>query len=125
MLVFSIGGFRHEQQEPEQQQQQQQPSVVASGLVTESTIGANDTSIMESSTQTPPPLRLPHRAPLLARQDQGLRFGGGKHWSEARFARFRPTLTGPNTKPQSWLAAVTIPTFTCTLTLTLTLTLKH
>ena len=72
-----------------------------------------------------PPHHSPHRAPLLARQDQGLRFGGGKHWSEARFARFRPTLTGPNPKPQSWLAAVTIPTLACTLTVTLTLTLKH
>ena len=56
---------------------------------------------------------------LLARQEQGLGFGGGKHWSEARSARFRPTLTGPNTNPQSWLAAVTTPTLTCTLTLTL------
>ena len=55
------------------------------------------------------------RGPLLARQDQGLRFGGGKHWSEAREARFRPTLTGPNPKPQSWLAAVTSHTLTRTL----------
>ena len=65
----------------------------------------------------------PHRAPLLARQDQGLRFGGGNHRSGARFARSRPTVAGPNPKPQSWLAAVTIPTRTRTLTLTLTL--KH
>jgi hypothetical protein len=36
---------------------------------------------------------------LLARQDQGLRFGGGKHWLEPRFARIRPTLTGQNTTP--------------------------
>ena len=65
----------------------------------------------------------PHRAPLLARQDQGLRFGGVNHRSGARFARSRPTVAGPNPKPQSWLAAVAIPTRTRTLTLTLTL--KH
>ena len=67
----------------------------------------------------------PYCAPLLARQDQGLRFGGGNKRRGARFARPRPTVAGPNPKPQSWLAAVTIPTRTRTLTLTLTLTLKH
>ena len=71
------------------------------------------------------PNRPPHVLRLLARQDQGLRFGGGNHRAGARFARSRPTVTGPNPKPQSWLAAVTIPMVICTLTLTLTLTLKH
>ena len=70
------------------------------------------------------PPRLPpqtlHRASVLAHQDQGLRFGGGNHRSGAREG---PTVAGPNPKPQSWLAAVTIPTRTRTLTLTLTL--KH
>ena len=64
---------------------------------------------------------LPPRCSMLARQDWGLGFGGGNHRSGARFARSRPTVTGPNPKPQSWLAAGTIITLCRILTLTLNL----
>ena len=56
----------------------------------------------------------PRRAQLLARQDLGVRFGGGGHSSRA-------TVTGPNPEPQSWLTAGTNHTLVRTLTLTLTL----
>ena len=56
-----------------------------------------------TTPQTPP------RGPLLARQNQGLRFGGGNRSLGARFARSRTTVTGPNPKPWSWLAASTGP----------------
>ena len=65
----------------------------------------------------------PFRSSLLARQDWGLGFGGGNHTTGARFARSRAMVTGPNPKPQSWLAAVTNSVHARTLTLTLTPTL--
>ena len=61
----------------------------------------------------------PFRSSLLARQDWGLGFGGGNHTTGARFARSRAMVTGPNPKPQSWLAAVTNAVHARTLTLTL------
>ena len=61
----------------------------------------------------------PFRSSLLARQDWGSGFGGGNHTTGARFARSRAMVTGPNPKPQSWLAAVTNPVHARTLMLTL------